>query len=289
MSKRSTRAAIAEETLSILDRGHYTIPNGGQVSIADQLEAARTGSVLYEPDQLDKVVNNAVVTLQARTHSSVTTFEVVNETTLSAARRLLKEERPAGVLALNFASAKHPGGGFRGGSQAQEESLARASGLYACLIRHRGMYEANERFGSCLYTDHMIYSPAVPVFRDDDDVLLEAPYLLSFITAPAVNAGAVKDHERDQIGPVMLERIKKVLAVAVRHEYQTVVLGAWGCGVFHNDPEQVAAWFAGHLTESGAFRSAFRRVVFAVLDPSSQGANIQPFVRRFFNQDSMEI
>ena len=284
MSKRSTRAAIAQETLSILDRGHYSVPGGRQVSIADELGAARTGSVLYTPDQLEIVVKDVLVTLQHRADSTGTTFEVVNETTLNAARRLLSEEGSGRVLALNFASAKHPGGGFQGGSQAQEESLARASGLYACLVQHRGMYEANERFGSCLYTDHMIYSPHVPVFRDDEDVLLEGSYLLSFITAPAVNAGAVKDNEHDRVGPVMLARIKKVLAVAVLHGYQTVVLGAWGCGVFRNDPERVAGWFAEHLTESGAFRSAFRRVVFVVLDPSSQGANIQPFVRRFRKQ-----
>ena len=37
------------------------------------------------------------------------------------------------VAALNFASAKNPGGGFRKGAQAQEECLARCSALYSSL------------------------------------------------------------------------------------------------------------------------------------------------------------
>jgi uncharacterized protein (TIGR02452 family) len=280
MSKRSARAQIALETLGILECGHYISPAGRRVSVADELEAARAGSLLYTPEQLEALAVEVGRRLPGRV-AAPTPFAVVNETTLHAARRLLAAEGAPRVLALNFASARHPGGGFRSGSQAQEESLARASGLYSCLTRHRTMYEANERFASCLYTDHMIYSPNVPVFRDDDDVLLEQPCLLSFVTAPAVNAGAVRDRERPQLGPVMRARIEKVLAVAVKHSYEAVVLGAWGCGVFRNDPEEVAGWFAEHLTGGGAYRTAFTRVVFAVLDPSTTGANIRPFLRRF--------
>jgi uncharacterized protein (TIGR02452 family) len=44
------------------------------------------------------------------------------------------------------------------------------------------------------------------------------------------------------------------------------VLGAWGCGVFRNPPESVAAAVAEHLGPSGIFRSSFEHVEFAVLD-----------------------
>jgi uncharacterized protein (TIGR02452 family) len=206
--------------------------------------------------------------LRDRTHAPVA-FEVVNETTLHAAWRLREGEPRARVLALNFASARHPGGGFLKGSQAQEESLARASGLYACISRFREMYDANAHFPSCLYTDHMIYSLDVPVFRDDEDALLECPYLLSFVTAPAVNVGALRRNAPDtlhQVEPVMLERMEKVLSVAVVHGHDVLVLGAWGCGVFGNDPERVAGWFHRHLMGEGTFRRAFRKVVFALLD-----------------------
>src|SRR5207253_843688 len=100
------------------------------------------------------------------------------ETTLASARRLVAAgQRPA---ALNFASAKHPGGGFLNGALAQEESLARSSALYACLVGNP-MYTFHQAQSDALYTDYAIYSPDVPVFRGDDGALLPEPYLCSFI------------------------------------------------------------------------------------------------------------
>jgi uncharacterized protein (TIGR02452 family) len=190
MSKRTTRLQTARETLTFLEKGWYVAPTGLRVSIHDELETARSASFLYTPEHFQEVFLRRDQLLQERESRLPTQFEVVNETTLRAARRLLIEKEHDRVLALNFASAKHPGGGFLKGSQAQEESLARASGLYACICPVREMYDENVRFPSCLYTDHMIYSPDVPVFRDDEDMLLERPYPLSFVTAPAVNVGA---------------------------------------------------------------------------------------------------
>src|SRR5208283_3500713 len=107
---------------------------------------------------------------------------------LEAARRLIAERcRPA---VLNFASATQPGGGFLSGSRAQEESLARSSGLYACLSGNP-MYEFHRTRRDAMYTDYFVYSPDVPVFRTDEGNLLEQPWRCSFITAPAVNAKAV--------------------------------------------------------------------------------------------------
>ncbi len=284
MASRTGRAQIAAETLEILEAGGYLTPTGRRVSIGEALEAARARSVLLTPEGHDEVSRRCEPILREHDDRPTATFETVNATTLSASRRLLRDEPSARVLALNFASAKNPGGGFLNGSQAQEESLARASGLYACINPLQDMYEANRRFPSCLYTDHMIYSPDVPVFRDDDDVLLEEPDPISFITAPAVNAGVV--HAREprnvaRIEPVMIARIEKVLALAVVNGHDVLVLGAWGCGVFGNDPAQVARGFARHLTGEGRFRSAFRKVAFAVLDRTPSRSVIAPFESHF--------
>ncbi len=283
MSQRSTRAQIARQTLAILEEGAYLHPSGTRISIRDALASARSGSVLYSPDDFDEVFRRRDRMLGDRRPVPLA-FEVVNATTLSAARRLVATQPGSRVLALNFASARHPGGGFLNGSQAQEESLARASGLYACLAPMRQMYDANARFPSCLYTDHMIYSPDVPVFRDDEDALLEHPYALSFITAPAVNVGALRRNEPEklpQVEPVMLARMEKMLSLAVVHGHEVLVLGAWGCGVFGNDPDQVAGWFGRHLTAQGLFQRALRKVVFAVLDRSGDRSTIRPFERHF--------
>lgn len=76
------------------------------------------------------------------------------------------------VAALNFASATHPGGGFLSGARAQEESIARSSGLFACL-EGREMYSWHRSRLDAMYSDWIIYSPDVPVFRTDDGELLE--------------------------------------------------------------------------------------------------------------------
>jgi len=143
----------------------------------------------------------------------------------------------------------------------------------------QAMYDTNRLFCSCLYTDNMIYSLAVPVFRDDRDQLLEAPYLVSFVTAPAVNAGVVRRREPENVARienVMRGRMEKVLSLVVIHRHETLVLGAWGCGVFQNNPRDVAQWFGDHLTGNGLFSRSFKKVVFAVLD-RREGAVIRPF------------
>ncbi|CAM5555897.1 TIGR02452 family protein [Streptomyces avidinii] len=61
------------------------------------------------------------------------------------------------------------------------------------------------------------------------------------------------------------------------HGYRRLVLGAWGCGVFRNDPEQVAEAFRGLL--AGRFAGAFDRVVFGILDPAP--ATREAFARAF--------
>ncbi|MGP0063958.1 MAG: TIGR02452 family protein [Isosphaeraceae bacterium] len=283
MASRSKRAETARETLEILESGHYLARTGNRVTIGDRLAAARTRSILYTPDRHDDVSRQCEPILLGCIDRAPTAFEVVNATTLHASRELLRDDPSARVLALNFASAKNPGGGFLNGSQAQEESLARASGLYACIAPLQAMYEANRGSSSCLYTEHMIYSPDVPVFRDDDDTLLEEPYAVSFVTAPAVNAGVVREKEPRNVAriePVMLARIEKVLSLAVVNGHDVLVLGAWGCGVFRNDPAEVAVGFARHLNGEGRFRSAFRKVVFAVLDRTHDRSIIGPFEGR---------
>ncbi|SUA80996.1 Uncharacterized protein conserved in bacteria [Nocardia otitidiscaviarum] len=82
---------------------------------------------------------------------------------------------------------------------------------------------------------------------------------------------------------ILTERATRVLAVAARHEVRDLVLGAWGCGVFRNDPAEVAAAFEGALTCHGA---AFERVVFAVWDRTPDSANRAAFTARFAAADA---
>lgn len=212
-----------------------------------------------------------------------TVYEVVNDTTLSACKKII-ENGAAEVIALNFASAKNPGGGFLKGSNAQEESLARSSGLYASVSVQRVMYDENKRSKSGMYTDYMIYSPNVPVIRDESGRLIE-PYNVSFVTAPAVNTGIVRSRERhitqSHIDSVMKKRIERILAVALYNGHKHIVLGAFGCGVFRNSPRSVARYFDEILNRNLRFKNKFKKVVFAVLDSSDEKRIISPFEENF--------
>ena len=204
---------------------------------------------------------------------------------MNAASRLVNQEGYKKVLCLNFASAKNPGGGFLNGSQAQEESLARATGLYPCISQMMEMYDKNRNSSSCLYLDDMIYSPQVPVIRDDNDQLLDKPFLISILTVPAVNAGAVrkngKKQEINKIESTMLQRTERLLSVAAVNNYKVLVLGAWGCGVFKNNPDDVARYFHYHLLDNPKFNGLFEKIVFAVLDNAPDESVINAFKERF--------
>lgn len=271
-------AGVGKETVSIVDRGEYALASGDRVSIADAVARAVRGTCLYTPDELAMLE-----ALPPDPPASSCRVEVTGETTAAAARRLVEREGEARVAALDFASAKNPGGGFLGGAKAQEEDLARCSALYACQITQPAYYEANRAESSMLYTDHLIYSPDVPFFRDERLDLLPAPFLVSILTSPAPNAGEALKRDagaRRAIRATLDRRADHVLRVAAAQGHRTLVLGAWGCGVFRNDPVEVADVFARALA-APRFAGAFARVVFAVYDRSADRANLRAFEQRF--------
>jgi uncharacterized protein (TIGR02452 family) len=75
-------------------------------------------------------------------------------------------------------------------------------------------------------------------------------------------------------------RAAYVLRVAAHHDHRTLVLGAWGCGVFRNDPARVAGVFA-ELLDAAPYVGAFERVVFAIYDRSASRGTLRAFEERF--------
>ena len=114
------RKGIAFETLQILEQGSYQSPSGRSVDIAADLLACVTNTECHTPNDLAGIRDQV---LQRPAEYDATFFEVENETTLRGSARLAASHVNSRIGVLNFASAKNPGGGFRGGAQAQEESL----------------------------------------------------------------------------------------------------------------------------------------------------------------------
>jgi uncharacterized protein (TIGR02452 family) len=204
---------------------------------------------------------------------SVGGVEIFNLSSADAAL-VIKERTPlASVLVLNFASARNPGGGFIGGAQAQEESLARQSGLYATIESHGEFYGPHTKNKTPLYSDRMLYSPQVPFFRDGDDELLEKPILVDILTVAAPNAGTARTQgmEETKIHRAMEQRVEKIISLIATKNLDYAVLGAFGCGVFGNDAEGTARIFRKAIAERGGATN----YVFAI----PGGDNLETFRR----------
>jgi len=118
---RPLRSKLAQETVALCETGRSVTPNGCEVEIAPAIRESVANAAIYSPETLADISIGGL--------KRETKLEVTGETTITAVRRVANEQ--GGHLACsNFASAKNPGGGFLGGSEAQEESLARSSGLY---------------------------------------------------------------------------------------------------------------------------------------------------------------
>ncbi|KES08187.1 hypothetical protein BU52_03955 [Streptomyces toyocaensis] len=258
---------VARETERIVADGAYRAPGGHEVSVAAAVEAAARGTRVFGPEPVPVPAFRPVVTR----------IEVTGESSLEAARRLTDR-----VAVLNFASARNPGGGYLNGAQAQEEALCRASALYTCLLRAAGFYEHHRAHRDPFYSDRVIHSPAVPVFRDDRGRLLDEPFGAGFLTSPAPNAGVISRSVPERAAEVpgaLVARAGRVLETAAAHGYRRLVLGAWGCGVFRNDPAHVAAAFRTHLEPGGRFSGAFEHVVFGILD-RTRGSTVRAAFER---------
>lgn len=270
-SAQRPRTQIAAETERAVEAGAYDAPSGARVSIAATTELARHRTVMYEL--------GAQLAPGKRAHA--TTFAVVNESTNQAIARLVSRSGAGHVCAMNFASAKNPGGGWRGGARAQEESIARTSSLVHCLESQPAYYERNRAMRSAMYLDLVLFSPYVPFFRDDDGTWLEKPLLASVITVAAPNASALRQHgsvDEVELEATLRRRARLALDACVHHHVDRLILGAWGAGVFGNDPDLIADCFAQPLL--GELAGAFVEVVFAILGGPG-AANYDAFAKRF--------
>lgn len=273
---RAARASLASETLRIIKNGGYVHPERGWIELKPAITEGVSAARLIEPDGVPSAPRT-----RSRSRSMKTSVAVRNETTLAGSRSLVDPLSKRPPLCLNFASAKSPGGGFLSGAEAQEESIARSSTLYPTLIACPGYYEANDLHPSPLYTDKMILSPRVTVFRDDDGNLTREPFDIAVLTSPAPNAGAARERSipEHEIERVMSRRVTNVLTIAATHGYTKLVLGAWGCGVFRNNPAFVAGCFA--TTLQNEFHGAFEDVRFSILDAHSRLPFLSPFMAAF--------
>ena len=139
---------------------------------------------------------------------------------------------------LNFASYKKPGGGYLNGSIAQEESLCYESNLYEVLSNEKfePFYKWNNKnTNSNLYLNRAIYSKRIK---------FEGNFYCDVLSCAAPNIGFLNNFQKNQIQKVNYEALKSrcqfIADILNKQNVKTFVTGAFGCGVFGQDPKEVA-------------------------------------------------
>lgn len=180
------------------------------------------------------------------------------------------------MAVLNFASYKNPGGMFLNGSKAQEKCLCHSSFLYNVLKEFQlNFYDWNNSHKNrSLYMNRALYSPSIWFEGENKRIACDV------ITCAAPNKFAaqkycgVSDAENYE---TLESRIKFVLDIAKDNRVSTLILGAFGCGVFGQDATEVAGIFKKLLEST---HKCFDRVVFAI--PDNKGnSNYEKFMTVF--------
>lgn len=264
---------IAQETLEIINSNEYFFSDK-KIVISDDPQSLQE-VVIYTPEK----VTEALMELEKNVRQSSGEIKVDFLDTLTSAR----VNGYGKTLALNFANAFCPGGGFLHGAIAQEEAICRSSSLYASIASEKAkvMYDYNRAHVTPEGSDFMLLSPNVSVFRNRDCELLNEPYGVSVITVAAPNLyDEAYELEEPKLGEVMRRKIKNIIAVAAQNSFDTLILGAWGCGAFGHNARDMAEYFYDVLVNEN-YRRFFDKIVFSVFSRDEYDYNYAQFAKRF--------
>lgn len=221
------------------------------------------------------IAEGTIIALSNPLYAESAQVIVTKNRSFEAARPYAEQGLKTAVL--NFASSTNPGGGVTSGASAQEECLCRVSTLYPCL-KDESMwdlfYAPHRKARNPLHNDDIIYTKDVIVFKDDDYQPLPQPFTVDVITCAAPTLREQSSNRYDpsdgdkapDITPEDLlalheRRGQQILSAAVANGAQVIILGAFGCGAFKNNPAVVAQAYANILPE---YLHYFRTIEFAV-------------------------
>lgn len=275
MNKREKLASIFQDT-----RQFYST----EPTLIAAVESGRKNTVLYDDGKAPDFPNVA---------ARVGNVTVTRSRSYEAAVRLTRQYPGKRIAVLNFASATNPGGGVVHGSSAQEESLCRCSTLYPTLDQGflwQEYYNVNRESANVLHTDACIYSPGIVICKTDDDFPERMPQE-DWVTVDVISCAApnLRNTPANQYNPenghavhilpgnlqrLHEQRARAIFAVAASHDADILVLGAFGCGAFRNDPRTVAKAYANVLKDCCCY---FDLIEFAIFCRDFETENYDAF------------
>jgi len=256
--------------------------------LANAVRVVKAGTKLYKPDDYPEIP------YQSESGCAVT---VSKHKTFEAAMEIHRSNPDWKIAVLNFASATNPGGGVKTGSSAQEESLCRCSTLYPALAQGwlwNQYYQKNRDAHDNLHTDACIYSPGVVICKTDDawpERMEEKDWVtVDVISCAAPNLrkrpgnyynpeyGSVSEISAEKLYALHKKRAEHILHIAAANHADALILGAFGCGAFANDPYVVARAYKDALA---SYTQYFRMIEFAVYCRQDETRNYDAFAKTF--------
>lgn len=264
-------------------------------------------------DRLSKIKETKVYKEPFKVNSSNnfnTTFTCKNIDCVDETLNLINQGFNPAIL--NLASNKHPGGGYDSGANAQEESLCQMSTLSQSLyqfgnpklkyfkdahLEHiEGVYPMDINYGG-------IYSPNVCFFRNNLEnyySLRDKVFECSVISVASLSNRQKNDWTDDESNyfnelgylnnegkEIELNKIRTIYRIALDNNHDSLVLGAFGCGVYNLMPDEVSKLFLDVLNEP-EFKNKFKHISFAIYEGKGtsrkvvgENGKFKPFYERF--------
>lgn len=135
-----------------------------------------------------------------------------------------------------------------------------------------------------------VYVRNANIFRHAESMgykLMDKCRKLSFVAVPAIKDPKLINNHLSEIDlKITMNKIRTIFRIALQNNHNAIVLGAFGCGIFHNPPQEIAKCFNVVINEK-EFKNAFEKVVFAILEDCcsnnkhNKSGNFLPFKKQF--------
>lgn len=274
MSTREERIAVFEDTQAWIKT---------DADLSASIKPAKKSTKVYYEDDYPSFDNTNIKDMK---------ITVTQSRSFEAAMRLHVENPDKRIAVMNFANAFHAGGGVTGGAGAQEECLCRTSTLYPLIYRRSlrdTYYKHHHDLNTPKASDSLIYTEGVIICKSDEDlpkrlpkdkwvtvdvITIAAPDLRAKSNLYAALVGSGTFMNDAELFGYHVKRAIHMLTVAAARGTDILVLGAFGCGAFQNNPEIVARAYKAALSE---FPHVFDKVEFAVYCSPRDVANYNAF------------
>lgn len=269
---------MIKETLDVIRKGYYKCGNQRvNLSLTTGIYNYERVEV-YSPTQLVDIFCDTDHFMREKFYEPYNhTIKVLTGASYEVAKDYL---RP---LIMNLADAINPGGGCIPKKKTNEFQLVYATSLYLSLSSQEAsqVYLFNENCKSPMFSDYMLLSREIAVFRDSNKRLLLHPYPVAVLSMMPVERCQIPRSESKEyeIDTIMKMRIRLFFYVAARNMYRNLILVPAGFEDYGHSPYKTAQYFYDILIKED-YIDFFEQIIFS-FDQDSSKVSMQVYEQVF--------